>query len=639
MSTGQQSAATGHCPGCGQSIDAHAVYCPNCGRPYYASPDSASMLAAEPTQSGAYATAPVQSASTGAPPPLPEWVNQPTATGGIAGLGAGAALAPEQPIRSHKRRNVLTAISALVVVGLLAGGAYWAYAAFAARNSNQLAHYFPSNTVVFASVDLVAAANNNFHMNPADLAGPQATQLQRATGLDWQKDVVSWAGPDLALGVFPLSKTTQTGATTGPIPQVGVVVLVQSHDDGAARAMLAKINTHAKQQGTTPQATTYRGFTLYAPSSDASQGASQGMYGSGGGWVIIASNAEAAHAVIDRVTGGSDSLSDQQPFKDATDNLPSNHFGTYYVNVREMMNSIVPVRAPNGLASISVPFVESYPVAGGYIGWTNTGERSQITFNAARNPNIPDVSGDTTGFAALAPSDAMAYAGAGNVGKFMQAVSEQFGTAAAGVDPLQSSLGISSSDPMAQQPVGVAAIKGSNAVPQPVFYVHVSDSSAASQLVAKIATARHWTTKPTTIGGQAATALYETASFGVPPTGGDGTPGAVNETAHLVAVALTLRNTLVLAPDTATAATIVQVAQGSTPSLASNATFQKLIKAAPSGAAITAYIGASAFQSLASAPMGSAAQSGLVSHIDALALSLVWNNSVLQGTFDAGLHA
>lgn len=606
MDTEQQSSAMGQCPGCGHSVDAHAVYCPNCGRPY---------------------TAPVQAADATTPPPLPAWYDQPTSIGGIAALATGPALAPEKPIRSHKRRNILTAISAVVVVGLVLSGAYWAYAALASRSDNQLARYFPSSTVVFASADLAAAANNSFNINPADIVGAQATAMQKATGLDWQKDVVPWAGPDVALGVFPLANAQQAAAN--PAASVGVVALIQSRDDNAAKAAIGKLNAHEKQQGTTVQQSSYNGFTLYATGS----GSSSGLYGSGSGWVLIASNAEAAHAVIDRINGGSDSLNDQQAFKDAISNLPSNHFGTYYVNLRQALDSLIPVKAPNGLASVSVPFVETYPVAGGYLAWSDTGQRNQITFNAVRNPNIPTVSGDTTSFAKLVPSDAVAYAGVGNLGKIVQAFVNQFGVAATGTDPLQSALGVSASDPLAQQPVGMAALKTSGNA-QPVFYIHVNDDAAATQLVSKIAATHNWTATPTTIAGQSATTLSDASADTGQPTA-DGTP--VKATVHVVAVAFTTNNTLVIAPDTNSATLVAQVAQGSVANLTSNATFEKMVKSAPSGAAVTGYVSAAGLQSLMHTP--DSTTSGLFAHLDALTATLVWNNSMLQGTLDTGLHS
>ncbi|HEU5348459.1 MAG TPA: DUF3352 domain-containing protein, partial [Ktedonobacterales bacterium] len=379
-----------------------------------------------------------------------------------------------------------------------------------------------------------------------------------------------------------------------------------------------------------------KGFSLYTPNTSNAEAAS-GMFGSGSGWVIIASNQDAAHTVIDRIIGGGDNLGDQQAFKDATSNLPSNHFGTYYINMRQLLNSAVSVKAPNGLAGISVPFIESYPTAGGYLTWTNNGERSQITFNAVRNPNIPDVSGDTTGFASLVPSDAVAYAGVGNLGKLVQAFTAQFGTIATGSDPLKSAIGISTSDPLAQQPAGLAALKTSNGRTQSAFFIRLGNDASATQLVNEIATARNWTTKATSVAGQPATAFYESTVNGEP----NGTPPPTNGTAtgptRIVAVAMTLNHTLVIAPDANSATVIANVAQGSTSNLASNATFQKMVKAAPSGAAITGYVSATALQQLTHVSSASAA--GLFSHFDVMALTLVWNNSMLQGTLDAGLHS
>lgn len=624
MNAGDQSAMAGRCPSCGYSVDANAVYCPSCGRPY-----SAPIAAATPDN--AYTTTPAQAAYATVPPPLPSWAEQPTSTGGIAGLASGAAITPEQPVRSHKRRTILTALSALVLVGLIASGAYWAYAAFISRSDTQLARYFPANSFAFASADLVAAGNNKFNINPANLTDDQKQALKNDSGLDWDNDIKSWVGQNLAVGVFPLAGAQQGQTITDPASAVGVVAVIQSRDDSAAKAAIGKVNDHLTQQGKTLHSSTYKNFTLYAPET-ASVTGSAGIYGSGSGWVIVASNDEAAHAVIDRLNGSGDTLSDQQAFKDAIGNLPSNHFGAYYINLRQVLNTVVPVRAPNGLASVSIPFIDSYPVAGGYVAWTDTGERSQITFTAVRNPNIPDVSGDTTGFASLAPSDASAYAGVANLGKLIQAFTSQFGTVATGVDPLKSAFGISATDPLAQQPAALSVVKSGDRT-QPVFYVHVSDSASATQLVNKIATARNWTTQALTIAGQSATGLYYSAPIDGTPPPNDGTDTA---SARLAAVALTLHNTLVIAPDTNTATLIAQVSQGSVANLTSNANFSKMVKAAPSGAAATAYLDIKALDP--SGATGSAATNAIFKQFDAIGITLIWNNSVLQGTFDTTIH-
>jgi hypothetical protein len=62
-----------------------------------------------------------------------------------------------------------------------------------------------------------------------------------------------------------------------------------------------------------------------------------------------------------------------------------------------------------------------------------------------------------------------------------------------------------------------------------------------------------------------------------------------------------------------------------------------MLKAAPSGAAITGYVSAAALQSLMHA--SDSATSGVFAHLDAMTVTLVWNNSILQGTLDTGLHS
>ena len=76
---------------------------------------------------------------------------------------------------------------------------------------------------------------------------------------------------------------------------------------------------------------------------------------------------------------------------------------------------------------------------------------------------------------------------------------------------------------------------------------------------------------------------------------------------------------------------------GQRTNLTSNATFQKMVKAAPSGAAATGYVSTAALGPLLGTSTAEA--SSLFSHVDALAFTLVWNNSVLQGTFDTALHS
>jgi len=179
----------------------------------------------------------------------------------------------------------------------------------------------------------------------------------------------------------------------------------------------------------------------------------------------------------------------------------------------------------------------------------------------------------------------------------------------------------------------MAALKTSGNA-QPVIYIHVSDDAAATQLIGKIAATHNWTATPTTVAGLSATTLSDASTDAGQPTAG-GTP--VTATVHVVAVAFTVNNTLVIAPDTNSATLVAQVAQGTVANLTSNATFQKMLTAAPSGAAVTGYVSTAALQSLMHT--ADSTTSGLFSHLDAMSVTLIWNNSMLQGTLDTGLHS
>ena len=56
----------------------------------------------------------------------------------------------------------------------------------------------------------------------------------------------------------------------------------------------------------------------------------------GNGWAIVAGNAAAAKTIIDRINGKGDTLAGSQSYQSATSNLPSDHFGTIFVNFKAL---------------------------------------------------------------------------------------------------------------------------------------------------------------------------------------------------------------------------------------------------------------------------------------------------------------
>src|SRR5262249_32138974 len=206
-----------------------------------------------------------------------------------------------------------------------------------------------------------------------DLAASAGGNTLQNTGLDLQKDVLPWVGQYASFAVFP-----QAGAATNGVPAVGAVALLQSRDDNATAAALKKALEYQRAHGATVNQSQVGGFTLY---SSGQGGNNAAALTSGKGWAIFASDQQAAQAVINRINGQGDTLDSAQAFKDATGSLPSGRFGTIYLNLRQIVNTILPSGAPNGAASMSIPFLDTYPTGSGSLEWTDAGLRGQLTFS------------------------------------------------------------------------------------------------------------------------------------------------------------------------------------------------------------------------------------------------------------------
>jgi hypothetical protein len=354
---------------------------------------------------------------------------------------------------------------------------------------------------------------------------------------------------------------------------------------------------------------------------------------SGKGWALFASDQQAAQAVINRFNGQGDPLDSADAFKDATGGLPSGRFGTVYVNLRQLVNAIVPAGAPSGAASMSIPFLDTYPTGAGSLQWTDAGLHSQMTFKAVHGTTIPNVGGDTTSLARLVPSNALAYEGLANAGGLVRAFTTQFVPAGlGGQDPLKSALGVSSDAPALQQPGAVALLK-SGADVHPLFLLRAPDANAAQSLLRDAAQQQKWTLKQTTVAGQSATAIYGSADIVAPRQPAKGTATTTAASQELIGVATVAQGTLIVAHSAADLSAVLAVAAGTQSSLAQSAAFAKLPQQAGNSAASASYLDAQAFAAVSKAGGNSAA--GL--QAQAIYGSMQWTNSQIQATSDIAL--
>lgn len=544
---------------------------------------------------------------------------------GMAGL-AGTPVAPP-PAKPKVRRGLIATIAAVCVVALLGGGAYWVFAAFL-NPSHQLdsARYLPDSTFAYASIDLVALGTNSHHYTTTDINPGQQGQgtpdiIQSSLGLNWKTDVLPWLGRSVTIAAFPGAHPDQgSGNMQGAL-------LLQSHDDTAAAAAVNKALAHLQQQGQQFTTSSYGGYTLHTDTV----GSSAGIIATGSGMVLVTTTSDAAHAVIDRANGTGATLASASDFQHATSDLPSDRFGTMYVNLRALATAEGPAAG-----TISATVLNVYPSAAASLEWTQAGMRWQTTLKAAQG-GVPAsvVSGDTTSLAGLVPSSATVYAGVGNLGALVQSGSALISpSGGATPDPLQSAFGIAASDPLLQQ--GAAFATWGKASSAGAFFIHEASADQATQLLSRVAQKSGATLKATSVGGLDATEIIATSGT-VSPFGyggySDTTPTATPGNPTTIGVEAYLNNVMVVAPSTSALQTVIDTSKAPSNSLAQSSNFSKLVSSAPGNAAATTYLDLSTLESV----LGASASTTGLQATDTL-FTLVWNNAELQLTSDVALN-
>jgi len=565
-------------------------------------------------------------------------------------------------------RRFLAVVAAVCIVALLAGSAYAIYAAFA-NNSQAAAKILPDRTFVYASVDLTAAANNGHHVTLADLAQTVGfTAFVKAERLDWQTDIVPWVGRNIAVAAYPTSGQGATtnlsalGSSTGGLAatnataavasalNVGAAVLLQSRNDSAAQAAMAK-SAHA--QSPSAKQFTYGGFTLYTVNTGASAAytASNPAFASqtltaGKGWAVIASSVGAAETVVDRLNGTGATLANAPAFQDATGSLPNSRFGTMYINLRAYYNALLAIAPSAAQAALDFPLVDTYPVAGGYITWTTGGLRAQLTANAVKGANIGSLGGDTTSLASLTPANATSYVGGANLGGLMRAYLSQIPVAATGSvkDPLESAFGVSSSDPALQQPFALISFPVGKSSAS-AYLLHAPNAAAAQTILQAVAKKSGWTLTATTVDGLKATAItasyqgYSVSSSNAPGTAPAQSTIVSSTQTQRIGVAAQIGQTFALVTsDNASAAlaAILTASRSGSASLSGNATFHALVGQAPGHAALTIYSDLAAARA-ANHLSGGKTPQGLSGRANAVLMTMVWDAQMNQSTLDITL--
>ena len=594
-------------------------------------------IAAAPPQPS---TLPIPSAALDAPtiPPSPPPIAADLATPPPE-LATAATPAPRQ--QRGRGRGLLAIISAICIVALLATGSYFLFNLLNSHTENDVARVVPSDTVALVSIDLVAAAARGRPATTGDLGNVsgQSDTFKLLTGLDWTKDVLPWVGRDIAFAVFqrePPARSPNGGqgvSATITNDTVGGAFLLQSRDDGAAQAAMRKAAAYQQSHGSSLATLDYRGLKIYHTS--LLQGDESGTtLVAGKGWVIVAGDLPAARELVNRLTGASgasDTLAENSAYRDALRTLPSNRFGTLYLDMRALVKGFI--YGSNAQIEQVSAIVDTYPIAIGYLAWTSSGLRAQITHPAVRRTDVGSLSGDTTGLASLTPADAFAYAGVANLGATLRAQTTLMAQSKTETGTPTSLFGLVPTDPGLQQNAALSLIAEPKGATGYIVLLNAPDRADALAVIGQIATQQRWTQQTTTVAGVSVTAYYAPPPATQSYTDIATTSTTDSTTAHPVGLQTWLENTLIFASDPTAMTDAIHTIRDHSPNLAQNTAFQQLLHEAPQGAFATTFLDLTRADASGDAATTVVAGS-LAGHVPAALITQVWNDAHYQTTTD-----
>jgi hypothetical protein len=533
--------------------------------------------------------------------------------------------------RRWTRRSARVVLAAICLIALL-GGAYTLYARMTAHPEMAAARYVPPDVAAFAGIDLADAGSNQHRVGMGDLASMlgQRDGFSEQTCLDWQKDVVPNVGRVVAFAAFAPAPSTAVSAPAAS------AYLLQARSETTAHTMLQRALACQQVHGYAIAQSAYSGFTLYT--ATANGGRVVAGVAAGAGWLIAANDLQAATAILDRLDGRGATLADLPAFQAATDNIMEARFATLYVNPR-MLASVL---APSGAqASWETPLLSGYTWGGGYVMWTAAGMRARLLFHPARPLVDGDLAGDTTSLAWLAPSDTLSYVGIGNLAQWLVTSARFAPPTSTTSNGLSALFANGKPSPLLRQPAALLLLRAGTApATSSALLLHAPDAAATDALVQQMAHQEHWTLTAVTIGGQPATTISGVGPqlTDILPDGAHAAPAAGSRlgAAHLIAVIAQLGNTLAVTNSATDMETLVATATGQAPSLASLATFQQLIAAAPTDVAATMYLDVPGMMRLADDAPGHVADA-LDHHARAMLISQNWSDEQLKLILDYSL--
>lgn len=613
-----------------------------------ASPFGAGAQPYGPTQSGGLP--PAGFSGTGGQHPSGAFypaMGQPAGAWAAQGSSTTAG-APVQAGRGHRKRWVAIT-SVLLLLVLLGAGSVFAYTAFFAFNQTDTARYLPGSTIFYASFDLQQIAQNPHKISQTDATGLGADGLTCSTGLDFQKDIQPWIGQGFTYAL--VSITHQTASATAAFNYTsGTACLISTRDTGKSNASIQKvIQTQAQKYGVKFSNITYNGTTLYSDvdsaQSQQDSGAPPLVLGTFKDQVLVASTLAVADQVIDRYKGDNDTLANNATFTKAMGKLPSNRFGTLYVNTGELVNTLLSFGGSSaGQASSLFPYPDGY----GALQFTTEGMRVTFTLESKAGTTVKyHVAGNTNASAGVVPASAILYGGLGNLSAYYNELRDS--SSGLLTDELfQQTVGLAPTDPLFNAPLSFAVLATSNTTGDAdnmvdgLVMLHTSgDPTTADAKVQQALANINARTSTSTISGVTVTTIQTLQSSGTVDLTNPDT-GSAPQSYKTLAYYAPLGHDLVFASSTNALTQAIDTFQGKQASLAKSALFTQMISQQPQDTAFSLFI---SLDNLATAP-GALGQSykqltgdknSILSKTRASYLTYTWTDQGITVTEDIAL--
>jgi hypothetical protein len=279
---------------------------------------------------------------------------------------AGPVPAPPQPQPAVEPRRprrwlpwvVIGGLASLLVVMLCGAVLLGAYFFLGFNHTNQTAKMVPADTpmllsfspdprqaIHFRTAEDAQAALAVFGAVPAvrDAAEEIGNQLAQDFDIEWQRDVMSWIGPEVSLAILD----TEAGA--GDVPPM--VLTAATRNQARSDAFLAKLRQGTEGEGVEFAEEEYKGVQILYTVPEY-EGAFAPAFATVKGLVVIGSDLGAVHQAIDTSgTRGAAKLADEEMYKRVMDQLPANRLGYFYLSAEALASDLQDVEAQLGFGS------------------------------------------------------------------------------------------------------------------------------------------------------------------------------------------------------------------------------------------------------------------------------------------------